>query len=262
MPGFNATLGSGGLVVSRKRGYPTMYIENLRTIYTTGTTVTIDSGSCRDDSDVKDIILVNPTVCNIAVVGANGLDVGVAANNTWYYLFVIADIQDGVPVATLLSLSATAPNLPVGYNVQRRVGVVRRDNVGVFHLFAQSWTSRERLYIWDETASLAAIDDFHVLRNGNAVVFTNVSCATAIPPVSTLAVLCLNLIAPNFDSMWVRPNGSTVVLPVCNITDNGYDGAVILIWIPTDNNGIVEYMVSNAVDAAHIMVCGFIDQLD
>lgn len=70
---------------------------------------------------VEGVVLtdVNKTA-DITVVGANGLDAGAAANDTWYALFVITN-DDGSLVASLLSLSGTAPTLPVGYTKARRV---------------------------------------------------------------------------------------------------------------------------------------------
>lgn len=54
--------------------------------------------------------------------GANGLDAGSVAANTWYYLYLISD---GTLVRGLFSLSATAPTLPSGYTYFARVGAVR-----------------------------------------------------------------------------------------------------------------------------------------
>ena len=46
--------------------------------------------------------------------GVNGLDTGSLAANTWYYLFLIYNPTTST-VASLYSLSATAPTLPTGY---------------------------------------------------------------------------------------------------------------------------------------------------
>lgn len=54
--------------------------------------------------------------------GANGLDAGSVAANTWYYLYLISD---GTLVKGLFSLSATAPILPSGYTYFTRIGAVR-----------------------------------------------------------------------------------------------------------------------------------------
>lgn len=54
--------------------------------------------------------------------GANGLDTGTFAVNTWYSVWII---YNGTTVAGLLSTSATAPTMPSGYTYKARVGWVR-----------------------------------------------------------------------------------------------------------------------------------------
>ena len=54
--------------------------------------------------------------------GANGLDTGSIASNTWYYVYVI---YNGTTVSGLISTSSTSPTLPSGYTFKARVGAVR-----------------------------------------------------------------------------------------------------------------------------------------
>lgn len=86
-------------------------------------------------------LTVNLTA-DITVMGANGLDTGAPANNQWYAVFVIADSNNINPVASLLSISATAPTMPAGYNKFRRVGWMRRNGGGNFlnTRLAGDWT--------------------------------------------------------------------------------------------------------------------------
>lgn len=72
---------------------------------------------------------VNVTAA-ITASGANGLDTGTEAANTWYNVFVI---YNGTTVASLLSLSATAPTLPSGYTYYARVGAVRNNASSNFY---------------------------------------------------------------------------------------------------------------------------------
>lgn len=61
---------------------------------------------------------------NANASGANGLDTGVFAINTWYYVWVI---YNGVTATTagLLSASATAPTMPSGFTYKARFGAIR-----------------------------------------------------------------------------------------------------------------------------------------
>lgn len=56
--------------------------------------------------------------------GANGLDTGTIAANTWYAVYVIYN-PTTMTSAGLISLSGTAPTLPSGYTYMARVGWVR-----------------------------------------------------------------------------------------------------------------------------------------
>ena len=68
---------------------------------------------------------VNLTV-NTGAAGANGLDTGAIAADTWYYVFVIYNPTTGT-TAGLISLSSTAPTLPSGYTYFSRFGSVITD---------------------------------------------------------------------------------------------------------------------------------------
>lgn len=66
-------------------------------------------------------------VINFNTTGANALDSGTKAANTWYSIWLISD---GVQVAALASTSSTAPTMPSGYTFKLRVGWVRTDSTG------------------------------------------------------------------------------------------------------------------------------------
>jgi len=68
-------------------------------------------------------------IADIQVLGVNGLDIGVATPDTWYYLYLIDDTTGVNPLATLLSLSygigdVGPPTLPAGYDLFKRIGAV------------------------------------------------------------------------------------------------------------------------------------------
>lgn len=62
---------------------------------------------------------------NMAVAGAGGLDTGLVAASTWYYIFGIT--KDDGTKAYLASLSSTSPALPTGYTKFARIGSLRTD---------------------------------------------------------------------------------------------------------------------------------------
>lgn len=75
-------------------------------------------------------------VVNIATSGAGGLDTGVEANDTWYYIWIIYNRVSDI-VSALLSVSSTSPTMPSGYDFKALVGVVRNDSSGNFVPFQQ-----------------------------------------------------------------------------------------------------------------------------
>lgn len=76
-------------------------------------------------------------------VALNGMDAGVEAASTWYYLWVISD---GVSVASLISLSSTAPTLPGTYLYKALAGVVRNDGGSNFVPF---WGHDREIWVQD-----------------------------------------------------------------------------------------------------------------
>lgn len=88
----------------------------------------IASGTCRDSTNQYNMDLVAMTKRLDATWSAgngNGMrDTGAIANGTWH-IFVIKDIVNEI-VDVLASLSPTAPTLPVGYTVFRRIGSIPR----------------------------------------------------------------------------------------------------------------------------------------
>lgn len=79
-------------------------------------------------------LLAVSVTADITASGANGLDTGAPSNNNWYAVFVITNAL-GTLVASLLSLSGTAPTMPGGYTLFRRIGWVRRNGSGNFVRF-------------------------------------------------------------------------------------------------------------------------------
>lgn len=81
-------------------------------------------------------------------VGANGLDAGVVAASTHYYVWVI---WNGATIAGLLSLSATAPTLPGGYTHCALVSWVLTDSTA--NKYPLSFTQAGRIFQPKVTAS-------------------------------------------------------------------------------------------------------------
>lgn len=107
---------------------PASGFKNLVVSATSDTafTITADAITLTDDSGV----VYNMTSASLSGLitnsGANGLDTGSEAANTWYSVWAIYN-PTGILRACLLSTSATTPTLPSGYTFYARVGWIRND---------------------------------------------------------------------------------------------------------------------------------------
>lgn len=91
-----------------------------------------------DNLQVEDVPLedIDLTVANVGGTGANLLDTGVVAANTWYFIWVIYKPSTST-VAGLLSISSTSPTMPADYTKKRLVGAVTTDATSDFVGFSQ-----------------------------------------------------------------------------------------------------------------------------
>jgi len=100
--------------------------------------------------------------------GANGLDGGIEASDTWYYVWVIYN-PTTTTQAGLFSTSSTAPTMPAGYTYKKLVGVVRNNSSSNILKFNQAGSS----YMYYE--------EYEILQNGSATGRTAVTTSSHIP---------------------------------------------------------------------------------
>lgn len=103
--------------------------------------IDIAAGMARDASDTEAMVLAGSLTKQLDAVwavgtGAGGLDTGSKANSTWYHVWLIKNPTTGT-VDSLFSTSASAPTMPTGYTLKRRIGAVRTDGSGNLVAFTQ-----------------------------------------------------------------------------------------------------------------------------
>jgi hypothetical protein len=135
---------------------------------------------------------INLTTLSTAAAGANGLDTGAIAANTWYSVWVI---WNGTTTAALLSLSDTAPTMPGGYTHRARVGWIRTD--GTANRFPLAFRQGGRVVDYAPTAgsNLTALPIMSSGTQGSPTVPTWVSVSTLgfVPPTASSASLLLQI---------------------------------------------------------------------
>ena len=128
------------------------------TLSTAGSSATfsIAAGSASDKTNSDSLILaaaLSKTTSAWAVGSGNGgLDTGAIANSTWYHVHLIKRVDTGV-VDALISTSATAPTMPTGYTLSRRIGAIQTNGSAQWVKFQQDGDRFYRLQIGDYTIS-------------------------------------------------------------------------------------------------------------
>lgn len=110
-----------GLTLSNSAGSPNTVID-------------VAAGSCADDTNALVVTLSSGSI-NCATTGANGLDAGSLANNTWYHAFAI--FKTDRTAALLASTSISSPTFPTGYTLKRRIGSFRTNGSAQIIAFVQ-----------------------------------------------------------------------------------------------------------------------------
>ncbi len=126
-----------------------LYVNGLNLNWVSTTSISVNSGQVRDSSDVNDIIISGTSTVSISSSGVvNALDTGTIAASTMYSVYAIGDSTEFRPNGCLLSLSATQPTLPFGYDMYRRIGAISIDSGSHVRPFMQvgSGNSREMYY--------------------------------------------------------------------------------------------------------------------
>lgn len=141
----SATAGAVSVAQPLQAGFKNLIITN-----TTATTpssqlnFTADMLTLWNTSNGAVSITSFSVTVNANTSGANGLDTGSFATNSWYFIWAIYNPTTAT-AAGLLSLSSTAPTMPSGYTYKARYGSVRSNAAPAFQNFMQK--GRRQQYI-------------------------------------------------------------------------------------------------------------------
>jgi hypothetical protein len=192
---------------------------------------------------------------NAANTGLNGIDTGSFAASKVYAVHLVADPVTQQVSGAMLSLSATAPLLPIGYGSFALIGYAVTDSS--VHFLKGYWTagnSSSRLFMYDAPQATA-------ITAGAATSYTAIDLSALVPNADNLPVWISSAFTPGAASR------------VLNLTPAGATGDAIAITgqvvsvVVTSNSLVlaklssslpkVSYKVSNAGDAAAINVAGY-----
>lgn len=180
--------GAGGYVIAASAAGTPSGIRDGRVATTGPGTLAIgttgEESVLPDSTNTSVISFAGTLAADITVSGAGGLDTGSEAASTWYAVHVIADSSATNSPAALLSTSATAPTLPGGYDLFRRVGWVRNDASSDFVPFYQAGTGLNRQVFYTDFVA-----NRQVLSGGAAVGFASVDASAVLPPTAVVAYM-------------------------------------------------------------------------
>ncbi len=170
-------------------------------------TVTADEVVVKGGSgQYKTLETVNLTVAGTAN-GANGLDTGALATNTWYSLWVI---WNGATAAGLMSLSATAPTMPSGYTHKARIGWIKTDGTANKYPKAFKQNGKRVQYVIAAGTNLTAYPQMAAQTTGLPTTWTAVSISNDVPSTaSEINGFVSSIATTNSANISVAPNNQS-----------------------------------------------------
>ena len=198
--------------------------------------------------------------------GANGLDTGSIATDTWYYVYLIMKSSDGtvagVVSVTNESVSGTITQ-PSGYDLKRQLPIAIRNNgSNAFIKFkTTNWGLHPSIIYMVHIGDHNDAGTNNILATGTATTYTDVDLSSLIPPISNIAILKLGAVyTATARQAYVRPNGESYDGYTLTAPTSGFSYASS-VDMPTDSSRIVEYKISGTGSNLHIWVQGYhVDQ--
>lgn len=232
------------------------FLSGLGIVWASGTTILVNPGVCSDVTITNDIDLVAQVTINAAANGANALDTGALAANAFYAVFVVGDSTDHNPTCALMSLSASAPSLPGGYDMFRRIGYVLTSGGSAILDFTQRGLSNDR-GMWYAAAIATNI------TAGASATFAAVTASASVPASSSeiyiKAVLTADAGATRTAAF--RAHSSSSAAGQAFTWAPASTVSTVSVVCPCDASGAIDYLVSNAAAAIAISTSGYLDSL-
>lgn len=233
-------------------------MAGFKVAWASNTTLTVTSGTCRDSAGVYDMYLPSTTTINTAVVGLNGIDTGTLAASTVYAVHLVNDASGHVVPGVIVSTSITAPVLPAGYSIFRRIGWAVTDSSTHFLKIVQSGTGMIRRYEFDTLQ--------RILNAGTVGTdYTAIDCSAFLPAVQDMPLGIQCAFTPNTagNVLYVRQTGSaSSTSPAMSADVKSVATSVpltVLAGIASSKAKIDYKVTENGTDSATIYLQYFVD---
>lgn len=233
---------------------PYLSVDGLEIAITGNKTATVQVGRARNSSNESDIISNAILTLNAANNGANGLDSGSLANATLYSLYIVGDSSLNNNPVCILSANASAPLLPVGYDMYRKIGYLRTDGSANFLAGYFSGKSNNRKFMYDAPLATA-------VTAGNATSYTAVALTDIVPAVDNTPVYMSYSFTPGAASrvLNMTPGNATgnAIAITGQVTSVVVSGVNMVLAKVTSGVPEIDYKVSNSGDAVALNVAGY-----
>jgi len=205
---ITAVQGTGAVVLATSQSSalvsnapPGAAFKNLSHAWASNTTVSIscDEIALKDGSSNSYLALGVSLTLNTATSGANGLDTGATAANTWYSLWII---YNGTTVACLMSTSSTAPTMPGAYTYKARIGWIRLD--GSKNIIGYRQLGRQAQYIVGSNLS-----SFPTVASGNVGASPVAASISAFVPPTASRISLMGSYSANTLQMYANANANS-----------------------------------------------------
>jgi len=173
---------------------PETPVVNAGSLYISGLKLSVDqaagqyifdvsAGACRDSTNTNDIVLQGPVEVNIDAIGLNGLDVAGDIGPAMLAVYAVGSsvkpaitlsigtgtptyaLYSDAPAGVIVSLNFTAPIMPFGYDMFRRIGAITVDDSFEIVRFVQTGNSSSRTMLYGDTSL------YEVLNAGGSTVY-------------------------------------------------------------------------------------------
>lgn len=234
--------------------YPKGYINGGAIARASTTTLTLATVEASDSTNTSNISLTTGVTINMAVVGVNGIDTGAIAASSMYAVHVIGDSMGVKSTAGIISLSATAPSLPAGYDMFRLVGYWPSNGSSQLIVGYSMGSGNSRSFVYDGVVATA-------ITAGAATSFTAIDLSNKVPAVDLTVARVFAALTPNAadDSASFVPSGGTGVTHAihANVAAKIVDQTFMLPVKLISSLPKIDYKVSTASAALAVSIEGF-----
>lgn len=251
--------GPGGLALQNDlklladRLAATRYVSGLRLRRVGAGELRVEPGQALSADGTLDLVVTRPLTVVLGTSGVGGVDAGTIGPGIWY-VHLVGDAADALPVGALLSRSLALPSLPVGYDRHRRIGAVAvaASSLLAFH---QAGAGLDRTIYY-----AIAQQQSRVLHNGSSPVMVAVDCRALVPDTAHVVLLRARLRIPGRATGKARFRAGGDAHNGSLYTVRGADSVVHQLQLPCPG-GVFEYSVEDPSQELSVSVVGFQDEL-